>query len=116
MKYIPRKYKITVKNSLTKKELQRLYIKEHFTMQQIADYFHCSRAYISKLIKEYELKTNKAIHFIVNCDFCRKENKIIRSKWVKSRKHFCDKACYLWFREENKFKHKIRLKKASELF
>lgn len=116
MKYFPRKPKITVKDQLTKKVLQRLYIKEHFSMQQIADHFHCSRAYLSKLIKEYKLKTEKAINFKFSCDFCGEENKIIRSKWVKSRKHFCNKDCYIEFRTENKFNPKRHIKKVSELF
>lgn len=85
---------MSIKDTLTKERLEDLYINKHFTYQEIADIYEITRAYVSKLIKEYNIDTSKGERFTIECDQCHKPFEIYRKRFRSSSLNYCSTGCY----------------------
>ena len=75
-------------------ELERLYLVEHLTMQQIGDRLGCTRSNIHHKIRRFKIDGSTAGRFNIKCDKCGKLYSITRKRFKLTVKHFCSMSCY----------------------
>jgi len=79
---------------IAKEKLERLYLQDHLTYEEIGKVYSTTRQYIYKLMKRYGIDTSKGERFKVKCDRCGKEYEVTRKKFKQTSKHYCGKLCY----------------------
>jgi predicted P-loop ATPase len=89
---------------INKEELEKLYLVDHLTMQQIGNKFGFTRAWICRLAKKYGIDASKAERFDVKCDICGTVFSTTRKRFTKSIKHFCRKDCYTRYLNNDEYK------------
>jgi predicted DNA-binding protein YlxM (UPF0122 family) len=101
---------------IKKEDLIKKYTVDHMTMQEIANEYKCSKVWIYKLIKKYNIDIYEGEHVKVVCgnpDCAKKEFEVTRSR-IKNRKEFigniyCSEECYHNHRKQvNKYKGENR--------
>lgn len=79
---------------MIKDDLEKMYIVEHKTMQQIADAFGMTRAGVFYWVHKYGIDVGSAERFDTVCDICGETFSITRKRYVRSVKHYCKMECY----------------------
>ena len=82
------------KATITKAELQQLYIHDHLPMQEIGNKFNVTRQRIWQLLGTYGIDKTTAERFDIPCSFCGKPFSITRKRFKLSQSHYCSTDCY----------------------
>lgn len=82
---------------MTREDLERMYLVEHRTMQEIGDANGISKQRVCQLIHGFGIDVRRAERFTTKCDTCGVEFEITRKRYNKSVKHFCCMRCYTRF-------------------
>lgn len=81
-------------------QLRTLYTVKHLTLAQIAKMFDVSRSAVWKQLQRLRIPGHASERVKYRCDWCKQDAESHRSRWRKSRKHYCSNACY-WSSLEN---------------
>lgn len=89
---------------MDKIELERLYLVEHKTMQEIGDLLGCTRQNVHHRIRKFGIDKTSAERFNVRCDLCGREFSTTRKRYKLTIKHFCSLDCYKGYMKNPEYK------------
>jgi hypothetical protein len=79
---------------MERSDLERMYLVEHKTMDQIGREYGVTRQGVYYYVKKYGIDSDKAENVDFKCDTCGKNSRVNRKRWIRSIKHFCGFECY----------------------
>lgn len=79
---------------LTKTNLEKWYLVDHLTMQQIADKVGCTRQNVHYSMRRLGVGSESGERFKAKCDVCGRDYEVTRARFKKSVGHYCGKDCY----------------------
>ena len=80
-------------------EVVTLYTVAHQTMQQIANRYGVTRQAVLHHLRKAGVKAERGTRVQVNCAYCGSGLNLVRCKWRRSKRHFCNEHCYYASRE-----------------
>ena len=87
-----------------KDQLERWYLVDHLTMEEIGEILGISRQGVFNRFKRCRIDKSSGERFEVNCDYCGRIFSITRKKWRGSRKHFCSHGCHSKYMRNEEFR------------
>ena len=67
---------------------------ETMTLDEIGKEVGISRQGVHYFVKKYNLKVSRSVRVNFRCHTCGKSDSMFKSRWEKSKKHFCSFKCY----------------------
>lgn len=87
-----------------KEQLERWYLSEHLTLEQIGQRLGITRQAAWNRIRRCRIDTSSAERFDIKCDVCGEEYSTTRKRYLKSIKHCCSHACYMQYLRSPEYK------------
>lgn len=79
---------------MKKEDLERKYLVEHKTLEEIGKEYGTTRQAVYYFVKKYGLLVKDAENVAFKCDTCGKDSTVTRKRFKRSIKHFCSMECY----------------------
>ena len=90
--------------SVTKADLERMYLTEHKTLAEIGAVLGCTRQNVHYLMRKFSIKVKSVTRFVIRCDGCGSKFSITRKRFVLAKKHFHSKACYTGYMHTEEYR------------